>query len=44
MSFSAYARGSGLHFLITELMLEPHPDEPVSMWRGGESDAALMSV
>ena len=32
---------SGKHYQIPELMLEPHPAEPVPIMCGGESEAAL---
>lgn len=31
----------GEHYQVPELMLEPHPETPVPIWVGGESDAAL---
>jgi hypothetical protein len=32
---------SGEHYQVPELMIEPHPEAPVPIWCGGESDAAL---
>ena len=32
---------SGQHYQVPELMMEPHPDSPVPIMCGGESDAAL---
>ena len=32
---------SGKYYQVPELMIEPHPDEPVPILCGGESDAAL---
>lgn len=32
---------SGTHYQVPELMIEPHPHEPVSILCGGESEAAL---
>ena len=32
---------SGQYYQVPELMIEPHPDEPVPILCGGESDAAL---
>ena len=32
---------SGKHYQIPELMIEPHPDAPVPIMCGGESEAAL---
>ena len=33
--------GAGSHYRIPELMLEPHPEEPVPILCGGESEVAL---
>ena len=32
---------TGKHYQIPELMIEPHPDAPVKIMCGGESEAAL---
>ncbi len=32
---------SGEHYQVPEMMIEPHPEEPVPIHCGGESDAAL---
>jgi probable F420-dependent oxidoreductase len=32
---------SGKYYEVPELMIEPHPNEPVPIWCGGESEAAL---
>lgn len=32
---------SGTHYQVPEMMIEPHPPQPVPIWCGGESEAAL---
>lgn len=32
---------SGTYYQVPEIMIEPHPPEPVPIWCGGESEAAL---
>src|SRR5262249_45835625 len=36
-----WVSGTGKHYQIPELMIEPHPDAPVKIMCGGESAAAL---